>query len=133
MDSAEFRRVGHDVIERLAAYFDSVDSLPVFPDVEPRALAELFDERLPAEGESAERVLAELDEKLFPYCTHTGNGGYMGLITASPLPIGVIGDLIASALNQNLGLYSIGPGAVAMERRTVRWLCDLAGYGRGAG
>ena len=68
-----------------------------------------------------------------PYCVHTGHGGYMGLITASPLPIGVIGDLIASALNQNLGAYSIGPSAVAMERRTVRWLCDLVGYGAEAG
>ena len=57
----------------------------------------------------------------------------MGLITASPLPIGVIGDLIASALNQNLGAYSIGPSAVAMERETVRWLCELAGYGPDAG
>ncbi|MCZ6597705.1 MAG: pyridoxal-dependent decarboxylase, partial [Planctomycetota bacterium] len=124
MDTAEFRRMGHDVIDRLAAYFDSVQDRPVFPDVEPAAVNRLFEEGVPSDGTSAEAVLAELDEKLFPYCTHTGNGGYMGLITASPLPIGVIGDLIASALNQNLGAYSIGPSAVAMERECVRWLCE---------
>ncbi|MGH9381213.1 MAG: pyridoxal phosphate-dependent decarboxylase family protein [Thermoanaerobaculia bacterium] len=133
MDSAEFRRVGHAVIDQLAAYFDSLEDRPVFPDVEPADLSRLFDEPVPRAGVAAEQVLAELDEKLYPYCTHTGHGGYMGLITASPLPIGVLGDAIASALNQNLGVYSIGPSAVAMERRTVRWLCDLAGYGPGAG
>lgn len=133
MDAQEFRRIGHGVVDRLADYFDSLPDQPVFPDVEPEEVLALFDEPVPREGSSAERVLAELDEKLFPNCVHTGNGGYLGLITASPLPIGVIGDLIASALNQNLGLYSIGPGAVALERRTVRWLCDLAGYGPGAG
>lgn len=133
MDADEFRRIGHEVIDRLAGYFETVDEQPVFPQVEPAALDALFDEAVPREGVDSDRVLAELEEKLYPYCTHTGNGGYMGLITASPLPIGVLGDLIASALNQNLGAYSIGPSAVAMERRTVRWLCDLAGYGPGAG
>jgi glutamate/tyrosine decarboxylase-like PLP-dependent enzyme len=57
----------------------------------------------------------------------------MGLITPSPNPIGVIGDFICSALNQNVGAYSIGPSAVAMERRVVRWLTDLCGYGASAG
>src|SRR5205814_2870778 len=57
----------------------------------------------------------------------------MGLITPSPNPMGILGDFICSALNQNIGAYTIGPSAVAMERRTVRWLSDLAGYGEAAG
>ena len=133
MDSQEFRKIGHRVIDHLADYFEGVDGRPVFPRIDPTELEGLFDRPVPVKGRSAEEILDDLDEKLIPYCTHTGNGGYMGLITPSPLPIGVIGDLIASALNQNLGAYSIGPSAVAMERRTVRWLCDLAGYGPGAG
>jgi aromatic-L-amino-acid decarboxylase len=133
MEESEFRRIGHAVIDQLARYFETLEDQPVFPDVEPAVLRGLFDEPCPEVGRAAEVVLAELEHKLYPYLTHTGHGGYMGLITASPLPIGVIGDLIASALNQNLGAYSIGPGAVELERRTVRWLCDLAGYGPAAG
>jgi glutamate/tyrosine decarboxylase-like PLP-dependent enzyme len=57
----------------------------------------------------------------------------MGLITPSPSPLAIIADFICSALNQNLGAYTIGPAAVAMERRTVRWLTDLAGYDENAG
>ena len=133
MDTPEFRRLGHVVVDRLAAYFDAIEDLPVFPDADPAHVRRLFEGPVPRSGVPAEQVLAEIEEKLLPHCTHTGNGGYLGLITASPLPIGVIGDLIASALNQNLGAYSIGPGAVAMERTTVRWLCDLAGLGPGAG
>lgn len=129
----EFRRLGHRVIDELAVYLETVAERPVTPDVEPRRMEALFDEPLPLEESPAEAVLAELDEKLFPYLTHTGSGGYLGLITPTPLPIGVLGDLIASTVNQNLGAWSIGPAAVAMERRVVRWLCDLAGYGAGAG
>lgn len=131
--AAEFRRLGHRAIDELAEYFESVGERAVTPDVEPGIVEALFDEPVPVEGVDGEAVLDELAAKLSPYVTHTGNGGYLGLITPSPLPIGVLGDLVASALNQNLGVWSIGPAAVAMERRVVRWLCDLAGYGEGAG
>jgi glutamate/tyrosine decarboxylase-like PLP-dependent enzyme len=78
-------------------------------------------------------VLEELEEKLLPYCTHVGHPGYMGLITPSPNPIGIIADFICSALNQNIGAYTIGPAGVAMERQTIRWLTDMAGYDNKAG
>lgn len=133
MDSQEFRSLGHLVIDELSDYLDSIEDRRVFPDVEPAHLEAIFDECLPEAPSEGIEVLKEIQEKLFPNCVHTGHGGYLGLITASPLPIGVLADLIASAVNQNLGTYSIGPGAVAIERRTIRWLCDLVGYGPSSG
>ncbi|HTV16998.1 MAG TPA: hypothetical protein VME68_19915, partial [Acidobacteriaceae bacterium] len=91
---SEFRSLGHAMVDRLADYFEHIEEKPVFPDVAPSLLARLFDEPLPAAGEPADAVLAELDEKLLPYCTHVGHPGYMGLITPSPNPIGVIGDFL---------------------------------------
>ena len=113
MDVNEFRAAGHKVVERLAEYFESIESKAVFPNADPKMIAGLFDEALPERPEAMEDVLAELEEKLLPYCTHVGHPGYMGLSTPSPNPVGVIGDFICSALNQNLGVYSIGPSAVA--------------------
>jgi aromatic-L-amino-acid decarboxylase len=133
MDGNEFRAVGHRVVDYLADYLNQIEEKRVFPDVEPRTVNELFAESLPQGASSAEEVFQELQKKLFPYCTHVGHPGYMGLITPSPNPMGVIGDFISSAINQNIGAYSIGPSAVAMERRVVRWLTDLCGYGPRAG
>jgi len=133
MDAREFQQIGHQVVDLLAEYFDHIEEKPVFPDVEPQFLTDLFAEPLPQASSSAATVLSELEEKLLPYCTHVGHPGYMGLITPSPNPVGVIADFICSALNQNIGAYTIGPAGVAMERRTVRWLTDLVGYGATAG
>jgi len=133
MDGNEFRELGHRVVDLLADYFDHVEEKRVFPDVEPRTVNQLFAEPLPQDPSDPGNVLEELETKLLPYCTHVGHPGYMGLITPSPNPIGVVGDLLCSALNQNVGAYSIGPSAVAMERRVVRWLTDLCGYGENAG
>src|SRR5580700_2125082 len=133
MNPGEFREVGHRVVDLLAEYLENIEEKPVFPDVEPAMLTKLFAESLPQDPSSVEAVLAELEQKLLPNCTHVGHPGYMGLITPSPSPIGIIADFICSALNQNIGAYTVGPGAVAMERRTVRWLTDLLGYGENAG
>src|SRR5947209_9551779 len=133
MDANEFRDVSHQVVDLLAEYLEGIEAKRVFPDVEPRVVNQLFAEPLPEHATAPDQVLAELREKLLPYCTNVGHPGYMGLITPSPNPIGIIADYICSALNQNVGAYSIGPSAVAVERRVVRWLTDLCGYGETAG
>lgn len=133
MDGREFRDVGSQVVNLLADYLEHIEEQAVFPDVVPPTLTQLFDEQLPAASLSAEDVLEEIKAKLLPNCTHVGHPAYMGLITPSPNPIGVIADFICSALNQNVGTYSLGPAAVTMERRTIRWLTDLVGYGEEAG
>jgi aromatic-L-amino-acid/L-tryptophan decarboxylase len=133
MDRKEFRDLGHQVVDLLAEYLEHIEERRVFPDAEPRTVNQLFNEPLPVEPSSPESVLQELRDKLLPYCTNVGHPGYMGLITPSPNPVGVIADFICSAINQNVGAYSIGPSAVAMERRVVRWLTDLCGYGENAG
>jgi aromatic-L-amino-acid decarboxylase len=133
MNQGEFREIGHRVVDLLADYLEHVEEKPVFPNVGPSTLTQLFAEPLPQDSTAFEDVLRELEEKLLPYCTHVGHPGYMGLITPSPNPAGVIADFICSALNQNIGAYTIGPAGVAMERRTVRWLTDLVGYGEKAG
>lgn len=133
MDAKEFRDVGHRVVDFLAEYLEHIEERRVFPDVEPRTVNALFAESLPQDPSSLDAVLNELETKLVPYCTNVGHPGYMGLITPSPNPVGIIADFICSALNQNIGAYSIGPSAVAMERRVLRWLTDLCGYSSQAG
>jgi aromatic-L-amino-acid decarboxylase len=133
MNPEEFRTVGHRVVDILSEYLEHVEEKPVFPNVDPNTLTQLFAEPLPRDSSPPEKVLQELEEKLIPNCTNVGHPGYMGLITPSPNPFGIIADFICSALNQNIGAYTIGPAAVAMERRTVRWLADLVGYDQNAG
>ena len=133
MDMREFRDTGHRLIDLLADHLESVEERPLFPDIEPRTLYDAFSEPLPHDPTPLPDVIKMLEEKLLPYTAQVNHPGYFGYITPSPTPVGILGDLIASALNQNVALYSIGPAAVAMERRTVRWLADLIGYGEGAG
>jgi len=133
MQYEEFRKAGHDLIDYITDYLQQSQNKPLFKDVEPSFLNKLFDESIPNNPQSLEAIQKILEEKLLPYCTNVNHPGYMGLITPSPNPAGILGDLLASAINQNLGAYTIGPSATAMELRVIRWLNDLIGYDDKAG
>ncbi|TAH38232.1 MAG: aspartate aminotransferase family protein [Planctomycetota bacterium] len=133
MDVHEFREAGHRAVDAMADYLAGIEERRVFPAVTPAEMEALFDAPLPRAGMPLAQVLEQVEARLMPNCTHVGHPGYLGLITPSPAPAGVLGDFIAAALNQNIGAYSIGPAAVSLERRVVRWLADLVGFGPEAG
>jgi len=133
MQYEEFRNAGHYLVDYIADYLKNIDNKKTFPDVDPSFLYKLFEEELPDQSKSLNELQKTLEEKLIPYCTHVNHPGYMGLITPSPNPAGILADFLASALNQNVGAWSIGPSAVVMERKVIRWLNDLIGYDETAG
>ena len=122
-------------MDLLAGYLRNIsETKPVFPDVEPSTLTQLFAEPLPRDASTPESVLSDLQEKLLPYCTHVGHPGYMGLITPHPAQLGSLPTSSAAPRSIKTSEPTPpGPAAVAIERRTVRWLADLVGYDEHAG
>src|SRR2546423_794106 len=133
MQYDEFRKAGHYLVDYIASYLEKIEDRPLFPDIEPVTLYKLFEEEIPDKPTSLKDLQQLLEEKLIPNSTHVNHPGYMGLITPSPNPAGILADFLASALNQNLGAWSIGPAAIVMERKVIRWLNDLIGYDDQAG
>jgi len=77
-------------------------------------------------------VLGELEENFFRFAHMSGTQVQWGLITPSPNPVGIIADFICSALNQNIGAYTIGPAAWPWENEPAL-LYRLVGYNDKAG
>jgi glutamate/tyrosine decarboxylase-like PLP-dependent enzyme len=54
-------------------------------------------------------------------------------VTSSAAPIGMLGDLLAAAINPNLAAAILSPVATEIEAQTVRWIAELVGFPEGAG
>src|SRR5690349_6140761 len=65
--------------------------------------------------------------------TFNGHPRFFGYITSSAAPIGVLADLLASAVNSNCGAWSLAPAATEIERQAVRWLAECLGFPSPAG
>ena len=80
-----------------------------------------------------ERVLGELAERCDGGLAGSTGGRFFGFVTGATLPAAAIAEAWTAAVDQNPGLWSLGPVAVEVERVTLHWLADLLGYPRGSG
>jgi aromatic-L-amino-acid/L-tryptophan decarboxylase len=125
-----FRQIGHQLIDQIAALLESVSDRPVTRDESPSAVRDALglNGPLPQEGEDPAVLLDGLARTIADHSLFNGHPRFFGYITASPAPIGMLGDLLASALNPNVGGWLLGPAASEIEGQTVRWIAELIGY-----
>ena len=135
IDGPTFRKLGHALVDRLARHFDEVGDGPVTPGEHPDAVRGALNAGagLPEEGLDAEVILTEATDLLLDHSLFNGHPKFMGYITASPAPLGVLGDLLASAVNPNVGAWVLSPMASEIEAQAVRWMGELIGMPAGSG
>ena len=130
MDSATFRKLGHRLVDQLAALLEALPQGPVNHDESPSSVRDALDLNgpLPKSGVEPGQLLEQTAKLLFEHSLFNGHPRFFGYITSSPAPIGILGDFLASALNPNVGAWILSPAATEIERQTVRWIASLIGY-----
>jgi glutamate/tyrosine decarboxylase-like PLP-dependent enzyme len=130
MDRETFRRIGHQLVDQLADLIASVPGRQVAHDRSPAAVRAALGlgRPLPETGRDAAELLETTARGLFDQSLFNAHPRFLGYITAPPAPIGVLGDLVASALNPNVGSWRLAPAGTEIELETVRWIAQLIGY-----
>ena len=135
LDPDEFARIGHRLVDDIAGLLRTMRERPLAPGETPQEIrAVLGAERPLPEGTSDPgEVLAEATKLLFEHSLFNGHPRFFGYITAGAAPLGILGDLLASAVNANVGAAALAPMAAEMEAQAVRWIAELVGFPPGGG
>lgn len=130
MGSEEFRRLGHELVDRIAAFIDSLPQRPVCPGESPAAVRDALkaDRAIPQQGTDAATLLNHTAELLFDHSLFNGHSRFWGYVTSSAAPIGALGELLASSVNPNVGAWPLSPMASEIEAQTIRWIAEMLGY-----
>jgi glutamate/tyrosine decarboxylase-like PLP-dependent enzyme len=80
---------------------------------------------LPEDPVDPERVVAELAAAAEPGLVGMAGGRYFGFVIGGGVPAAVAADWLATAWDQNAGLYVAGPSASVCEEVAATWLKDL--------
>lgn len=124
----EFRQAGYHLIDRIAEFLSTIDSVPVTRGESSTEVQKfLGDGGLPSEGLSMETLMEQTTDLLLDHSLFNGHPRFLGYITSSAAPIGVLGDLLAAAVNPNVGAQILSPIATGIEKQTVKWLAEFIG------
>jgi glutamate/tyrosine decarboxylase-like PLP-dependent enzyme len=126
----EFRTLGYRLVDRIASHFESIRERSVTPGESPAAVRRAIgaDQGLPVAGTQSTVMLEEVTDTLFRHSLFNAHPRFWGYITSGPAPISVLADLVASAVNPNVGAWKLAPSATEIEAQTVRWIAELIGY-----
>jgi glutamate/tyrosine decarboxylase-like PLP-dependent enzyme len=86
------------------------------------------DHKLPEAGQAPDVLLRDAARQLFEHSLFNGHPRFFGYVTSSPAPIGMLAELLASAVNANVGAWKLSPMATEIEGQVFRWLSQFIGY-----
>ena len=127
MSPDEFREAGHRLVDAIGGFLASLPSRSVTRDETPSALRSLLPPALPERGAPAARLLEAAAPLLVEHSLFNGHPRFFGYITSSAAPIGALADLLAAAVNPNVGAWQLSPVATEIEAQCVRWIAELLG------
>jgi glutamate/tyrosine decarboxylase-like PLP-dependent enzyme len=107
------------------AFLEGLADRPVGATASHEELRAALDGPLPERGVDPARVLDELARAADPGLVASAGPRYYGFVVGGALPAALAADWLASAWDQNAGLYVLGPAAAVVEDVAAAWLKDL--------
>jgi glutamate/tyrosine decarboxylase-like PLP-dependent enzyme len=124
----DFKIIGHQIVDNIANFIDTINEKRVTTGETPKQIQTVLgNASLPGNGTPVSELFSKTSDLLFNHSLLNGHPKFFGYITSSPTPIGALADLLASAVNPNVGANVLSPMATAIEKQTVKWLAEFIG------
>ncbi len=124
-DWSETRRLGHELLDELFDWLETVRERPAWQPVPADARTRL-DVPLPYESTGIAEILADLKQDILPYPTGNVHPRFFGWVHGTGTVEGALAELAAGFMNCNVGGRE--HAAVYVERQVIAWLTELFGF-----
>lgn len=130
----EFTKIGHQLVDMIANFIDTIPQKRVTTGEYPEQLQRILGtSSIPENGSSPGEIIFKAADLLLNHSLLNGHPKFLGYITSSAAPVGALADLLASAVNPNVGAQILSPIATEIEKQTVKWLAEFIGVSPGYG
>ena len=133
LDRETMRRLGYRTIDALVERLSRPwDATPIVRTATPEELAARLGGPAPEEPVDGAVLLERLERDVLPFMARNEHPGYFAYIPGCGTWPGALGDLIASALNMDVGSWGLSAGPSAVELAVLDWFKEWIGYPRDA-
>jgi aromatic-L-amino-acid/L-tryptophan decarboxylase len=128
-DWPAFRAQAHRMLDDALDYIEHIRRRPVWQPI-PDSVRNHFRASVPHGPSSLASVHEEFLNQILPYATGNSHPGFMGWIHGGGTATGVLAEMLAAALNANLGGRDHVP--IEVERQIVSWMQTLFSFPEGS-
>ncbi len=126
-EETDLREMGYAMVDLIVEYMNGLEGRRVYGPLTPLGLDDTFAEALPEDGVPFSDLIQDCRTRVFPNTMAIGSRRYFGMMNPAPLPVAVFSEALTAAMNQNAASWRHAPAGTAIEKRVIRWLCDLFG------
>lgn len=131
-DDPGVREMGYAMVDLIVEYLNGLEGRRVYGPLSPAGMDDMFEENLPEDGTPFLDLVQDFRTRVFPNTMAIGSRRYFGMMNPAPLPVAVFSEALCSAMNQNTASWRHAPSGTAIEKRVIRWLCDMFGLPEGS-
>jgi aromatic-L-amino-acid decarboxylase len=131
VSAAEFERASTRALAWVREYLAEPERFPVLSTARPGDVRRSLPASPPEDGEPLDRILDDFERLVLPGVTHWNHPGFFAYFSISASGPGIIGELLAAALNVNGMLWKTSPAATELEQLALDWLRRMLGLGDG--
>ncbi len=113
--------------------YNDMPAKPVCPPVKEETLKELNSMTIPAQGRPVQEVYREMIRDVYSDTRLIQHPRSFSCIPSTASLLSWMGDVMTNAYNPHASCQINAPAADLIEKKLIRWMCDLAGYPSRAG
>jgi aromatic-L-amino-acid decarboxylase len=123
----EFRRLLHEVADWIADYRSGIETRRVVPEQTPGAIIRELPASPPERAQPMDEILRDFDRVVMPGIVHWGHPSFLGYFSTTTNAPGILGEMLASALNVSAMTWQTSPAATELEAVVLDWIRQMLG------
>ena len=109
-------------------YSKKIRGEKIYDNKPPLEINKVFQISEKNKSSDPKKVLEYLDKNLLKYSNFNPSPNYYGYITGSGNQIGILGEFLKAALNQNNLKWHSAPANTEIEKISIEWISKFIGY-----
>lgn len=127
MDTAEFRKRAHEMVDWMADYMENLGQLPVKPDIRPGDIRKQIPLTAPDESESFDLIFEDFKNIILPGMTHWQHPQFFAYFPTGASEPSILAEMLSATMGAQCMIWLTSPAAEELEERMMEWLRDLLG------
>lgn len=127
MDAQQFRQHGHQIIEVIATYLETIEERPVSSGLRPGDVRARLPEHPPQDPEEFSAVLRDVQEIIIPGLTHWQHPSFFAFFPGNTSYSSILAEFLTAGLGVQGMIWASSPACTEVETLMLDWMQELLG------